>query len=221
MKTCFAILVLLFLWQCTHGQIECGRKLIYPYPRLKSRLDSAICIPNGYCITDIYDNADLNLDGQDDKVVRFQKVKLQNGDTIYYSIYTKTVNSSFVFYKTLGNLEPIYFDSYQFEDKTGNKLYDSIKTKYSYPTLSEVKFEANSINLVFYSDASTIKKLWFNYDPKEKNWVLKRETQWFAPPKNYSGDEKLDEHGRKLEFDHAVIAKMKIEDFNMIKYIGW
>lgn len=223
MKTRYLLLSMFLLCQCSSlaQQSKCNRALIYPYPRLKSKLDSVICIPNGYHITDIYDDADLNNDGRKDKVVRYQKVKLSDGDTIYYSLYTQKKDINLNLYKKLGNLEPLYFKSYEFEDKTGNEFYDSIKTKYSYPTLSEVEFETNSINLTFYTDAATVKKLFFTYSSKEKTWILTREIQWLVPPKNYEGDEKLDENGRKLEYDRAAEQQIRIEDFDMLKYIGW
>ena len=223
MKTRYLLLSMFLLCQCSSlaQQSKCNRTLIYPYPRLKSKLDSAICIPIGYYITDIYDDVDLNNDGRIDKVVRYQKVKLSDGDTIYYSFYTQKKDHKFSVYKKFGNLEPLYFKSYEFEDNTGNKFYDSIKTKYIYPTRAEVEFETNSINLIFYTDAATVKKLFFTYSSKEKTWISNREMQWFVPPKSYEGDEKLDDNGRKLEYDHAPEQPMRVEDFDMLKYIIW
>lgn len=104
MKTRYYLLLsMLLLCQCSSlaQQSKCNRALIYPYPRLKSKLDSAICIPNGYHITDIYDDADLNNDGRKDKVVRYQKVKLSDGDTTYYSLYTQKKDHNLSLYKNL------------------------------------------------------------------------------------------------------------------------
>jgi hypothetical protein len=178
-----------------------------------------MCIPVGYHITDIYDDADLNSDKLKDKVVRYQKIKLTDGDTIYYSIYTRKVDGKLKFYKKLGNLEALYFHSYEFEDKTGNKFYDSIKTKYVYPNHTLIDFENETIEITFYTEAATLKKLFFTYSLKEKTWILTREIQWLVPPKNYEGDEKLDENGRKLEYDRAPESPMRIDDFDMLKYI--
>lgn len=223
MTTRYLLLSLFLLSKCSSlaQQSKCNKALIYQSTRLKSKLDSAICIPDGYHITDIYDDADLNNDGRKDKVVRYQRVKLSDGDTIYYSLYAQKKDHNLSLYKTFGNLEPLYFESYEFEDKTGNKFYDSIKTKYSYPTLSTVQFETNSINLTFHVDAATVKKLSFTYSLKEKTWILTRVIQWFVPPKNYEGDEKLDENGRKLEYDLAPETPIRIEEFDVLKYIGW
>jgi hypothetical protein len=221
MKTCsLTLAIVLFAHYCC-SQSNCSRRLIYPYPRLKSKLDSAMCVPIGFQITDIYDEVDLNNDGLKDKVVRYQRIELANADTIYYSIYTKMIDGKLKLFMTLGNLEPLYFNSYEFDDKTGNNLYDSIKTQYSYPTRSMVEFETNSIQLSFYTDAATFQKLFFSFDLEKMTWILTKTMQWFTPPKNYEGDEKLDENGRKLEFDRKPKIRMRIDEFNMLKYIGW
>jgi len=178
-----------------------------------------MCVPNGYQIMRIYDNVNINSDGFIDKITCWQKVKISDGDTVFYSIYTKGKDGKLILYKTLANLQPLYFNNYA--SKSVDKLYDSIKRMYSYPNTSEVEFETNSINLTFYIDAATVKKLFFTHSVKEKTWALTREIQWFVPPKSYEGEEKLDENGRKLEYDRAPEILLRIEDFDMLKYIGW
>jgi len=209
------VLMLCFNSCSTAQESNCNRTL--RYNNLKSKPDSAFCIHRGFYITDIYEK-DLNMDGYKDKIVRSQRVKLLEADTIIFSIYVQTKAGKFALYKELNNLLPLQFSNYS---RTGNKFYDSLKSLYSYPTTAEVEFETNSINLTFYTDAATVKKIFFTYSIKEKTWVLTREMQWLVPPKDYEGDEKLDENGRKLEYDRAPETPMKIEDFDMLKYIGW
>lgn len=220
MKRAYIFLILPFICNCSLAQQpNCNRAVRVNH--LKSKLDSSICIPIGYQIIDIYDDVDLNSDKFEDKIVRWQRTKLVDGDTIYYSIYITGKDGKLQFYRRLDNLRPLYFKNYEYHYKTGNKFYDSIKTNYSYPTLTEVEFENNTISIVFYTEAATIKKLFFTYSPKEKTWILTREMQWLVPPKNYEGDEKLDENGRKLEYDRTPNQPMRIDDFDMLKYIGW
>jgi hypothetical protein len=77
----------------------------------------------------------------------------------------------------------------------------------------EVNFDKNSIVIEIYMEAATIKKLFFTYSPKEKTWILTREIQWFAPTQ-YEDD-------RNQEYDRAPETPLRIEDFDMLKYIGW
>lgn len=216
-RLCILIVLMLCFNNCSTAQeSNCNRTL--RYNNLKSKLDSAICIPHGYQIMRI-DDVDLNNDGHLDKSVCWQKIRLSDGDTVFYSIYIRNKRNKLNLYKRLGNLRPLYFTSY--ESKTGNEFYDSIKLIYSYPSLSIVDFNTGTITTEFYTEDTLLKKLFFTYSVKEKTWILTREMQWFVPPKSYEGDEKLDENGRKLEYDRAPDQPMRIEDFDMLKYIGW
>jgi hypothetical protein len=204
------LLCLCAIYTCSSAQrpAECNRTLRYNF--LKSKLDSVICIPNGYQIMKIFET-DLNDDGLTDKVVRWQKIKLSDGDTIFHSIYIKMNDGKLQSFKKLGNLEPLYFNNYS--SKSGNTFHDSIKSMYSYPTTSEVEFNTKTISLKFYIDAVNIKKLFFTYSTQEKTWILTREIQWFAPIQ-YEDD-------RKQEYDRASKMPILIEDFNMLKYMDW
>jgi len=140
MKNCWILLIVIFTYSCSLGQEQrCYR--ILRFSHLKSKLDSSICIPKECQIIDIYTQVDLNNDGLDDKVVHWQPIKLVDGDSIYHSIYLGANGGKWIFFKQLGNLVPLYFRNYDFASKTGNKLYDSIKSNYIYPTLSEVEFQ--------------------------------------------------------------------------------
>ncbi len=206
----FAFTLLFCSWSCAQ-QSRCNRALRFNH--LRSKLDSVICIPDGYQIMQINNDSDLTDDGRKDKAVRWQKIKLIDGDTIYYSIYVGKASGNWRLYKRLNNLKPLYFKNYDFESKTGNELYDSIKTNYSYPTMSDVEFVTNSINLTFYTSAVTIKRLFFTYSLKDRTWILTREIQWFAPTR-YEDD-------RKQEYDRVPENSMRIDDFDILKYIGW
>jgi hypothetical protein len=201
-------LLVLFFWNCSKAQPpKCSQELRFNH--LAKKLETSICIPNGYFITQIEDAWDLNGDGVKDKIVSFQRKKLNDGDTIFYDIYTRDEKGRLQFFKKLGNLEPLFFTNYGAH--TGNKLYDSIKTLYSYPTLSEVNFSNNSISLKFFTEATTIRELMFTYSAKDNTWILNREMQWFAPSQF--------EDDRKLEFNRVSKEHTKIEDFNLLIYI--
>ena len=179
------------------------------YSELKSKLDSSICIPKLYQIIRVKNDVDLNNDNLIDNVVKYQKINLSDGDTVFYTIYLRQANGSLRFHTILPNLEPYYFKSY--ESKSGNELYDSIKSLYTYPTAATVEFGHNSINLTFYLNAATLTKIFFEYSTEEKTWISSREIQWFAPT--------IFEDDRKLEFDRRPGVPLRIEQFNLLKYI--
>jgi len=210
MKFSSIYLLTFFVWNCSRAQSQkCNQELRFNH--LKNKLESSICIPNGYFITKIVDDWDLDKDGIKDKVISFQKKKLSDGDTIFYNIYKRDKKGGLHSMKKLGNLEPLFFTNYAAVD-SGNKLYDSLKTLYSYPTLSEVDFSDNSIILKFFTEATTIKQLTFTYSPDDRTWILTREMQWFSPPPQLEDD-------RKLEYDRASDNHIKVEDFNLLRYI--
>ena len=204
----FCLFSVCLLCSSSFGQkLNCNKAVRSPY--LRSKLDSSFCIPLGTHITDIYE-VDIDDDGIIDKVVRWQKIKLSDGDTIFYTIYKKEQNGRFMRLLNLGNLRPIYFNRY--ESKSGNKLYDSIKRAYSYPNLTIITFNRGSIAVELYSEATIVKRLYFTYSAKEKTWILTREMQWFAPTRF--------EDDRKLEFDRSPEKSLKIENFNMFEYLA-
>lgn len=212
----FILLFLLMSSCCSLAQqSKCSRTIRYSH--LKAKLDSSICVPIGYHITNIYE-ADLNGDEAVDKMVRYQKVNLSDGDSIFYAIY-KNASGRFTFLKTFSNLRPLYFKNY--DARSGNKFYDSLKRLYFYPSHTSVELSYGTIEISLYTDPATIKKLFFTYSKKADTWILSREIQWFIPPKSYEGDEKLDENGRKQEFDRVPETPLRIEDFDILKYIGW
>jgi hypothetical protein len=170
---CFSMLLVLLSLFCGHPSAPqtdlCNR--VVRYNSLKSKLDAIICIPPGHQIMKIYD-VDLNADNRLDKIVRWQKIKLSDGDTIFHSIYLRAVSGKLQLNKILNNLMPLYFDNYSSE--SGNKFYDSIKSIYSYPTLWEVQVDRNIIELKFYIDAVTQRSLMFLYSSDKKIWVLNK-----------------------------------------------
>jgi hypothetical protein len=213
------IIFLIVSMICSYSvaQSDCSKAV--RYDDLITKLDSVICVPIGYQIIRIYDDKDLDGDELIDKVVCYKKIKLNDGDTIYYSLYLRRKNNELSLYKKLGNLEPLHFKSYEYRDKTGNKLLDSIKTIYFYPSLTQVDFNNGVVEISLYTEPVALRKLRFTFSPKDGTWILTRETQWYVPPKSYQGDEELDENGRKLEFDRAPEKPTRIEDFDMLRYV--
>jgi len=205
---CFVLMV---LYGCASAQsIKSNCNQTLRYLSLKSKLDSTMCIPRGYQIMDII-NVDVDDNGYPDKVVKWQKIKLSDGDTTFFSIYSGHANGEFLFHKTFNNLYPLYFKDY--EAKSSNQFYDSIKFLYYYPTLSEVNFSVGTITLKFYVDAANVRELVFHYMQENKSWLLSREIGWIAPIQNNTDPKK--------NYDRKPSKSMLIENFNMLEYINW
>ena len=202
-----AVLILILHFHLAAQSSHCVRTVRYDY--LKSKLDPSICIPHGNHIINIDDNVDLNNDGLVDKVVRWQNVTLADGDTVHYSIYTGSKEGRFSFHNTLSNLKPLYFPNY--EEKSENKYLDSLKRKYVHPNLSMIGFEPNCITITFYVKPAVLKELFFNYSAEKNTWILGREIQWHAPTVYKSS--------HKIDFDRSPVSAIRIEEFNMLKYI--
>jgi hypothetical protein len=207
MKAYLYCLVLTVLYACASAQSaisNCTRTV--RYLSLKSKLDSSICVPKGYQIMDII-NVDLDGNGYADKVVKWHKIKLSDGDTTYFSIYRGEKPSGFSLFKTLDNLSPLYFKNY--EAPSGMTYYDSIKFLYYYPTLNEVNFSTGMISLKFYVDAANVRKLLFNYSQKDNTWILSREIGWLSPIQNNSSKEL---------FDRKPNEPISIDTFDILGY---
>jgi hypothetical protein len=119
-------------------------------------------------------------------------------------------DGKFSFSKTLNNLKPLYFLNYEL--KSENKFYDSIRRSYFYPDRSVAEFEPHGISVTFYVKADIIEKLFFSYSAEKSTWILSREILWSAPSR-YKSD-------RKVELDKAPERAISIEDFNMLEYIN-
>lgn len=219
MKIVIAIIFLSLMSACSMSQNtkeKCNRAIISN--RLKSKLDSSMCVPKNYHITEIYE-ADLNNDLLKDKVIRWQKIKLADGDTVFYSLYMQGKNASYSFDRTFSNLAPLIFKNYSDEYKTGKKALDSIKLRYVNPELVEIEFEDEKIKIELYTESVTLKKLYFTYSNKENTWILTREQQWLYYKEV---TENLETNvTEKLEYDGPPTEQIRIEDFQILKYLGW
>jgi hypothetical protein len=167
-------------------------------------------VPDRYEITDIQDDVDLNGDGLKDKIVQWQKINIADGDTVTHAIYKQSKDGSFILYKNLNNLLPLYFKNY--DVKSADARLESIRSAYVYPVKSIVEFKNRTIELTFYTEDTTLKKLIFVFQNTKETWVLSRELQWFAPTE-WKED-------RKLEYNRQVESAIPVENFSMLTYLG-
>jgi len=138
----------------------------------EKKLPKEICIPNGnYHITEVYEKVDVNGDGLEDFIFDWNKNPLQDGDTIYVTIYTQNSDSTFSFFRTFNNLYPIYFKSYSRDYIPKDEKLRSVHKKYRGEyLLLKLKFEKNIIEITIMGDATTDLIITYKYDRDIKNW---------------------------------------------------
>lgn len=139
----------------------------------EKKLPKEICIPNGnYHITEVYEKVDVNGDGLEDFIFDWNKNPLQDGDTIYVTIYTQNSDSTFSFFRTFNNLYPIYFRSYDLDYVPEDTSLISIHKKYEGEyQLKSLKFKNDFIIIeIFYAALENL-IIKYKYNNEKKNWV--------------------------------------------------
>lgn len=178
MKNCRRLLIILFFSiGCSNflfGQndrVPCNKNT--PFKNLEKKIDSIICIPKGYIITDLYY---INIDDIEnkDKIIEWIKdYPRTNGDTTFYSIYLDN-GEELQFFKTYSNLSPVYID---LKSRSSNViLEDSVLNEVKYilgNALNTVpKFEKGRITLEFEVAAREYIKLYFTYSEPRDTFIL-------------------------------------------------
>jgi len=147
----------------------------------EKKIPKEICIPNGnYHITEVYEKVDVNGDGLEDFIFDWNKNPLQDGDTIYVTIYAQNSDSTFSFFCTFNNLYPIYFKSYSLDYTPQDTSLISIHRKYEnfYP-LHGLKFENDLIKITMRNDAETDIVITYKYDKTIKNWRFEKSEEYY------------------------------------------
>lgn len=141
--------------------------------RLKKNLPKDICIPFEYHITDSYFNFDFNSDGLNDFAFDWNKKALNDGDTIYFSLYIKNKNGTFSHLRTYKNIYPIFFKSYNlnYAPKIENKLLRELHSKYQEEYLfHKLEIKKDLIIITIKAEAKARYIFTYKYDSKIKNW---------------------------------------------------
>jgi hypothetical protein len=137
----------------------------------EKKIPEGICIPKGYLISNIYESADINDDGLPDFIFKWRKPDLQDGDTLYVTIYTQNQDSTFSYLRTFNNLYPINFKSYSLDYIPKDEKFRAIYKKYhgQYPFL-KLTFEKDIIQINRKGDATADLIITYRYDKDLKNW---------------------------------------------------
>ncbi|PGH37825.1 MAG: hypothetical protein CRN43_18855, partial [Candidatus Nephrothrix sp. EaCA] len=133
---------------------DCNRAVWFN--RFTNLLPKEVCIPKGnYHITRVYERADINEDGLEDFIFDWNKKTLQDGDTLYVTIYAQNQDSTFSHFRTFNNLYPIYFERYDTDYIPTSKKLRPLHKKYDddYPFL-ELAFQKDVLQIKRKCDAS-------------------------------------------------------------------
>ncbi len=174
--------------------VDCNRNVWFKGDEKK--IPKEVCILKGdYRITQVYERGDINDDGLEDFIFDWNKNPLEDGDTIYVTIYTQNPDSTFSHFRTFDNLYPIYFKRYDFDYIPKNEKLRKLHKKYfgHYPFLG-ITFEKGDITLTVHSDATTDYITTYSYDKSLKNWRYKKTIMYdfvSNTKENYDSSEQL------------------------------
>jgi len=137
----------------------------------EKRIPHGICIPKGYFISYIYEMTDVNDDGFLDFIFKWRRPKLQDGDTLYMTIYAQNQDSTFSHFRTFNNLYPINFERYDTDYSPPDKKLRPLHKKYDgfYPFI-KLTFEKGAIQIIKNFEAKANLITTYRYDKNIKNW---------------------------------------------------
>ena len=182
--------------------------------RYSKILPEEVCIPKGYWISFVRKEIDVNKDSLSDFVFDWNKPVLQDGDTLYLTVYKQNKDSSFSHLKTFSNLFPLYFKRYDRDYRFDVKLdsfLNQIHSRYDdgYP-LEKLEFSNSKIIIKIRTSVTDGITLFYEYDLLVNNWLLIKREDWFENP--LSG-----------EFEVTNTDKIKtkefIDDFDYLDYL--
>lgn len=185
---------------------ECNRSVkIESY---LNKMPKEVCLPKGkYHVTHIYEKTDINDDGFDDFLFKYSKNPLEDGDTIYVSVYTQNPDSTFSYFRNFDNLYPLYFQGYNSLYEPKEERLRLIHKKYGNEyLLLNLEFRNNRIIITRKMDAEYNLVIFYKYSKELKNWVYEK------------CEENLKYHGISSPYDLSKKLGPTIDNFT---YFIW
>jgi hypothetical protein len=206
MKRFYILYLLLCAMSCQAQVRECNKDVLVA--KNEARIPSAVCIPNGYIIDEIYDSTDVDNDGLKEFIFSWRKRHLSDGDTIFVSIYNKT-NAGYALLKTLNNLFPIHFEKYEMSYKIKDEKLASIFSQYNglFP-FRNLGIIGGEINIKIIAAVGEGYNVYYQFNVSQNNWALTRVEKWT-------------EVGEKVTVaEFAIFDKRQVIDtFNYLDYM--
>jgi hypothetical protein len=122
-----------------------------------------------------FDNNDVNKDGLEDYIFVWYKKNRKEGDASFVSVCVQKSDTTFELLKTFNNLYPMYFNSYDPHFKTGNRMLDSLKSKYAgvYP-LKDLDFKDDTIIIQYGVGVGETDIEYYVFKDSLNNWYLEK-----------------------------------------------
>ncbi len=169
----FQLILLLSATDVLAQAINCNRSVWVKDDEQK--LPKEVCIPQGYLISTIYDTTDINGDGLSDFIFKWRRPHLQDGDTLFVSVYTQNKDGSFSNFHTFNNLFPIHFENYDSDYTLKNQSLKTIHTRYlGRNPFVDLLFLKGTIEITLKADAISNIIITYEYDKEIKNWRQKQ-----------------------------------------------
>jgi hypothetical protein len=189
------ILIIFCLYDSCYAQnldIQCNRKSINS--NIEKKIPQSVCIPNSYTISFVQSDMDLNDDGKNDLILRYENHPCMDGDSSFYSIYLYKNDSIYSLIKTLSNISTPYIKSLSSSYLEKNPLANSIVKEY--PCDAEISFSKDIITIEHLIPDYYGKTYYFKYSNSFHDWYLMKIRYWIGKLptwmiNQYNLDEKL------------------------------
>lgn len=190
--------------------IDCNRTTnIEEY---KSLLPKSFCMPKGYWAVDVY-KADVNGDGNMDKIIKYYKKDWKCADTIYLAIFFGMNDTIFNYAKTFTNLYTPLVESYSDLSWLVENCKNEYMSTYAWENQMWLRFEKGFIIVPFAINEGNGLDFYFEYNSIKKNWFLIQQQKWQIPDGEY---ERKYSPGSRIE---KVRNGICIDDFRIKDYL--
>jgi len=204
------ILLVFISFSCrSQNQVDCNRAVRSDF--YSKKIPQGICLKPGYEFSYLYDRVDVNGDGMKDFITQWRKQNIQDGDTLYLSIYEQVDSAEYELARTYDNLFPIYFERYDLSYVVEDSLLNELQGAYNgSDPLRQLKFEEIKITMHLKPGAVDHYFLHYRYDPEDKDWYLDRR---IYSEEDYEGN--LHEVSNEYLWDE----RMSLAEFNYFDYL--
>ena len=205
-------LIFVLFANCTTAQQKKECSQLFSIKEYKNIIEDGICIPTGNIISRVF-KVDINSDNSKDIIVKWYNKDIKNGDSIYYSMYTRNDNEV-SFYKTFNNLSPIHINySDQSESVTlEDSLLNEVKYIYGNAINTQPRFEKGLITMEFEVAATEYFKLYFTYSDTRNTFILTKQELYYSSDTR-GQDKKLEETNVFTEDKGLEVEKFDYLDF--------
>ncbi|GAB4514894.1 MAG: hypothetical protein Tsb004_23410 [Allomuricauda sp.] len=139
---------------------------------IENELPESICIKEDEMIYGLFKKFDFNIDGMQDLAIEKGGDELVNGLQTELVVYQKVNDSTFIKFRELDNVYPLWFEDYDPSVKIGDPKIDTVKEYYEGNPLRRIELVDNIIVLNLNGDVVTEYILTYTYSNEKEDWFL-------------------------------------------------